>query len=528
LNLTAKHTRLVLDVLSVVTVVVLITAVFSNLTAVAYKINMFFCSDTLYLPSVYKDLFLEKGELNNWHFNPAPNFFPDMPFYFLLMFLTNNFIWSSFLFSFAQCLFLAFLLVKIFKFIFPDSSSYYTLLIFTLLSIFLIEFFFFSKDVINVFFLIVNSYHTGAFLMSLVCVFFSFKYIESQKAQWLIPLFLIGFLSVVSDRLFAILFAAPMCVTCFFLFRRAGIKTSLLLIAVSTVFTVAGIMVFKAIDTYPFQLMDETKPVDAKIILEQIDIFWTQISEYLLHFGFMALTLYLFIISLFLMAYVFFHSLKHTTGKLIPFYSLFSLVFSAAVICAPMVSGRYQGPDCLRYNAYPFYLAILNIAIFIKYKVGDKNQWKRARIFLIALNCLLLVLGISQLRPSGLKEFFNYYPDNVRFVDEIAEKENLKYGVANYWEAKKITMFSKKGVKVYAVFDDVSFYQHVANEDWFFKNKFNFVIFTNFTDTTLFGKKLKDITYVCNTPEFRLIKTRPFYYRREVGGTAINEEINEK
>ncbi|PBQ31618.1 hypothetical protein CNR22_07500 [Sphingobacteriaceae bacterium] len=520
-----KYLRLFLNGLSILTLVTLVFAIFSKLPEDPLKLIMYFCSDTLYLPSIYRDLFIDHSDISDWHFNPAPNYFPDMGVYFLLNFISQNFIIASFLFSFAQCLFLSFILVKLFRLIFPLASPFYTLFIYTFLCLFLLEFFFFSKNFINVFFLLVNAYHTGAFLMTLLCAFFTFKYINGKNGLWLLLLLVTGFLSVISDRLFLVFFSAPMIASCLLLIKRLNWKpTTLLTVAIIT-FSWLGLKVFKQIDSFPYPMLDETKPADFSIISMQAEIYFDQISTYLLRFGFMALTMYLFIVSLFLMAYVFLKSIRHENDKLISFYSLFSLIFSVCVILTPLVSGRYTGGDCLRYNVYPFYLGILNLAVFIMFLSRGKQANKVLSFSLVGLNLIFFMLALTQISPKGINEFFNYYPKKAQQMDALAEKEHLHQGVANYWDAKVMTMFSKKGVIVRAVFDNISVHKHVANENWYFENRFNFVVISGFNDTSQYRSQVRDVQMVIDQPNFKVVKTNDFTYLKFKGGEVVN--VNE-
>src|SRR5688500_14544520 len=130
-----KYNKLFINGLAVITIVSLLVSLFSTLNSVRSNTNIFLCSDTLYLPSIYKDLFIDKNDFAGWHLNPAPNFFPDMVFYFLLMFISGDFIVSSFIFSIVQYLVIALLFIKIFRTIFPAASIYYNLMVCTLLSV---------------------------------------------------------------------------------------------------------------------------------------------------------------------------------------------------------------------------------------------------------------------------------------------------------------------------------------------------------------------------------------------------------
>ncbi|WP_317899708.1 hypothetical protein [Aurantibacillus circumpalustris] len=504
---------------------------FSNLTTSIRNnaIVLFFSSDALYLPSIFKDLFIDGNDMSGWHFNPAPNFFPDMIFYFLLMFLVKNFIYASFLFALIQYIFLAFLFVRLFKLVSQSNSSYYTLVIYSLLSFFILEFFFFSQDFWYVFYLIVNSYHTGAFIITLLCLVLSFKYIRDHKIIWPILITVIGFLMIQSDRLFILLYCVPICLTSLCLYKKIGLKQTILLNGINILMVGVGLVIFSKINTYAYVESNKfLKPFDFDVIKSQFGIFFGDLFSSMTEFSIRTVTLYMFFISLGMMTYVFFMSLKNTKDTLAPFYALFSLIFSICVICGPMASGKFLGWDCLRYNIYPFYLAVLNVAVFFWYTIKTQVFLVTGKYLIVGFSILLMSIGIAKFRYQGLIDYFNYYPEIVQNLDAVAEKEDLKYGVTNYWEAKVFTMFSKKGLKVYSVFDDLAIHQHVANDNWYFGNIFNFVILSNFADTNLYRKKINEIKYVSNLPNFRMIKCSPFTYFRFVGGSVVNVETNDK
>jgi hypothetical protein len=66
------------------------------------EMRSFFMSDTLYLPSIYRDLFQQGGHLRDWSLNPAPNFFPDMALYFGLEWGLGSFPAASYVFPMFQ------------------------------------------------------------------------------------------------------------------------------------------------------------------------------------------------------------------------------------------------------------------------------------------------------------------------------------------------------------------------------------------------------------------------------------------
>lgn len=444
--------------------------------------------------------------------------------YSILMLLTSNFVVSTFVFAIVQYILIVVLFTKLLKLVFPGISVYYNLLIFSFFSLFTLEFFFFSKDIFFIFFLLINSYHTGAVVITLLCLYLTMKYVRDGGGWRLLLIFLLGVLIVVSDKLFVVLFVAPVCLTCAVLFKKVGLKRSLSLLIINVAFLVAGTVVFEQVHRDTYNMLGNTSGIAAPDLMkQQFAAFFGHMNGYFMEYGVRSLSIFLFLLSIVAMFYVFLRSIKRAQNLLIPFYALFSIIFSVVVTCAPMLIGQYGGVDCLRYNIYPVYLMVLNLSVFLVYAKKSAVFAKVARPALLGLNLFLLVIGLYELKPAGLKGYFNYYPETAKLVDELAERENLKYGVANYWDAKKITMFSKKGVKVYAVFDDISFYLHVANNRWFLDNKFNFVVLNRFNDTTLYKTVLKDIEYLSYTPGLKLVRTRPFHYFKFSGSRVISE-----
>ncbi|PBQ31617.1 hypothetical protein CNR22_07495 [Sphingobacteriaceae bacterium] len=77
-----------------------------------------------------------------------------------------------------------------------------------------------------------------------------------------------------------------------------------------------------------------------------------------------------------------------------------------------------------------------------------------------------------------------------REMTSDSKKDKSWNCMADYWVSKKVTLFSRTGVRVHAVFDDLNLYPHVANANWFYNNKFNFIVLNRMGDTTIFKDKI--------------------------------------
>lgn len=125
-----------------------------------------------------------------------------------------------------------------------------------------------------------------------------------------------------------------------------------------------------------------------------------------------------------------------------------------------------------------------------------------------------LITAFVSLSPKGIKDYFNYYPNVVKCVDDAAQKEDLEYGVSNYWDAKLVTMFSKQGVRVLPVYDNLEPYDHVANENWFTGKdaRINFFIMNHVADTGKYISAIGSEGKRLNTGEAHIIRLPAFRY----------------
>lgn len=500
----------------------LVVTLFSNFDQAAFDI--FFNSDTLYLPSIYKDVFMDGNSLKGWHLNPAPNFFPDMSFYFLLMpFVKNNFIICSFAFALFQVGIILYLFVRIFTQVLPGRSSYWHLVIYSFFSVFLLEHFFFTKDFNYSFYLISNSYHTGSFVMALICFYLTIKYYKQPSYKLLLAVFLLGTFSALSDKLFIVQYSIPVVASSFFLIGKTNYKSIFLLILTNGLLIYIALKLFKAIDESNYMWI--AKPyrfLDFEFIKESALLFSEQMIGYLVRFGFRSFTIYVFIVS-FIGSVILFFKINKEKDPILFFYTTFVLINAVVVLVAPIFTGNYSGPDTLRYNIYPFYISSLNIVILGGYFI------KRSGILFFgkyaAFCCCVVVffIGVKFFSRTGLSGYFSYYPSSVRVIDVLSQTHGFKCGVGNYLMAKKVTMFSRKNIRVYTVFDDLAAYDHVTNENWFFKdNEFNFICFDSKTDWFSYNKYIENSRIIFKNSDFLLVKTNTFIFEKEKGYLPIN------
>lgn len=516
------------DAIFCITVILSIGTIFVFFTTFkTQELAAFFSSDTLYLPSIYKDIFIDHNSLKGWHLNPAPNIFPDMIVYFIIMVITSNFILSSFIFAIIQYSFFIYLIFRLFKAInLPNPKLIAALSNLLLLLFFMV--WFYSNDFIFTFFLVSNSYHTGAFIMSLLCSVLTIEYLNAKQTKTLLYLSIISMLCVFSDRLFIFLYIIPwlFMLACYF---RVDQRKKLLQISLVNICSLMmGIVAFNLLKNSNFVYVDEP-PQNAFKFSDIGDSFNMLIKQMHIYLTDMNYKTTILVISLITLVCMIIMSLKRFRTKknfcIKDIYLIFSVVFSIVVFFAPVITGKYTGFDTIRYNIYIFYLLIINSGIGIYYII----QKIEANAIKIAHNLIIiLIIGASlniahQYKVNGFKNYLNYYPQRVATIDEISKREKLYCGLGDYWKAKEITMFSKNGVRVYTSLEALYIWEHVMNNNWYKNGRFNFIISENKKQDSAINNYFNYKTRIIKsdnlnlviTPEFRINsftnKTEPIF-----------------
>lgn len=435
--------------------------------------GIWFNSDSLYLPSIYKDVFVDGNTLQGWHLNSAPNFFPDWFLYVGLNGLTGNFIVASFLFGIIQVFLISILSLLVLKRVSEKAHYYVTLgnvllLLFPFTELIENDFHFFSH-------LVMNSFHIGAFINTLLALWLAFSFWKTQKKYWLVLLLVVGVLALVSDRLFIVSFIVPMASVAMLLVYR---KTHYALYTLGTlvlIYTI-GMLLFGALQRSDyFVILKQHKLFDWAFIGDSFAMFWDQFT---LYWNNMSVRILIFILTFLVMIaciiwcirklpLVWKKSIPITNGGIL--LKIFATLFLSGVWLAPMMMGQYTGHDTIRYNYSAYLLAILFLPFLFPFKTKQLSI-KVNSILLLTVAALLGFFLFQNGPDSFNKQYLNYYPKMVQDIDKIGETKGIKIGLAPYWKAKVITQFSRKGIRAYTAFEPLTPWGHVTNSNWHHKD----------------------------------------------------------
>ena len=445
-------------------------------------IDAFFSSDAMYLPALYRDFFQDGYTLNGWQLNQAPNFFPDMLLFFILNGLSGNFVTAIFSYSVIQYFSIIFILYLIYKQLKPNlHPSTFTPAIF-LFSSFLFLYFldqnWWFSSLLNH-----NAFHNSAFIMALLCIWLFCKYLNTKSSKCLTLISIISILCGASDKLFFICFTIPVALVVIVLyFFNKDWKIMVRLLIVLAICTIVAVVLWIFFKNNPyFSLTRPYGNITSEYIKDSWLTFSKQLYGYLTRLSFVLVLTYFMILSyivavihFFTKAYILIKEKKSADTFFA--FELWVLVFSPAVFFAPILAGSYDNVVSIRYSYFPYLLLPFNLVLL------SSNWLNNKRLFKVVLNSSLslLILGylwihypIQEL-GKGLKHYFNFYPERARIIDGCfsdSDDRTQKYGIIDdYWAARQVTMFSKKGIRLYCTFAGGDPWLHAANKHWFTDN----------------------------------------------------------
>jgi hypothetical protein len=521
-------------VISVILTVIFICIVYFQLNET--QLNWFINSDTLYLPSFFRDLIYDRSKNIEWFLPKATCFFPDMLLFFVVHFFTANFIKAMFLSGILMNL----LLISAFYLLIRESikniSPFYLCIGINLLLIFHLASLF-AQDYEFTFYLTITNYHLGAYIISLFSLYYVIRYLKTNRTFNLVVFTLLYSLAVFSDFLIIFNLTIPLLFITF-IFTKKGYRTQAFYLLFSNIIGfILGFCLYRMLlFSKSIHISDVTNLMfNFSKIPESYSIMFQQQFAYLKSNDIRIIIIPLCIIS-------FLSSLIILINKLVAFfkvgtvekselleiiYLIFIVVQTVVIYNGPALNGSYIDKSILRYNVYAFFINILNFG-YLFHRLSLINYFsKTVYIFSVLTIICFSIVGIIEISKIKLKEgavkLFSYYPDDVKNIDDLCIKHNLKYGLADYWTARKATMLSRHNVRIYQTYSSLSPQLHVVNRNWYCGSKdgktispaFQFVIPDNMNDSIVFKKLLNHILDTLKEGSITMIQTDPFTLSRE-------------
>ena len=459
------------------------------------KLNLFifFNADALNLSALYKDLFINHNPLSSWHLSSVDFFFPDFFLFSLVQLIFSSVVPVTLAYAILQGLcfivILYFILVNCYTYDVGDTVNVITSrkyafrfavlanALFMLLAA--LENGVATSDIWTVYRTYqISSWHFGSYIMNLlglllIILFFkqtnkdafhnypywrninSAIHVKQDKIKLSfilnICLVLVVALAVFSDKIYIVQFIIPILCTCL-LMRNKLVKHVLFSVILGFIIGYVGSKVLP-LSTLSPQLLANI----ANFFTVQDQLFNAFDQYFSVNMAYLKLSFLGIVISCILLVY----NYKRGMIRFLVVCFLFEFIF---IWIATIINGgtntRYLLPIFFGGPLLMFILA---------------NPYKRNVLFNLACYSSLLVMGYNTINllvdfDSNKLLPTSYYPGEVACLDEIAKNYNVHYGIAQYWDVKKVNILSKNDVELATVNDkleytnwmDTSSYRHAG------------------------------------------------------------------
>ena len=515
-----------------------IVLIFASLAGASYEWT-YLNADKLYSPVIFRDLFTDGTGIRGWHLNAAPNFFPDMALYFLIMAIFRDVPVSDFVFSLVQYLGFLFLVFALFRQLDPQRSYRFAGLFVLLMFLFLLIPVFTERFLIT-FQLLSISYHFGASIMALASLNLLLGWWRTGNRAWLTWLGLLAALGTLSDRLYLVQFVFPVLALALLLVNPTHRKTLIPALITTLAGAATGWVLFNLVNNS--DALHVVKTGFKMFNFDNIANSWHTLAHHMkdLFLNHHAERLFLVVAfaafagtTLYLVTRLKRLFTGQTPGEWNRRHYILIILalFMPAVFFAPVINGAYVGPAIIRFNFIALVMGTILLPLWLMSWPATAKRIAPVLRFLVPFAALAL-LGVflghaAGSQPvAGLHRYFGYYPERIRVVDSLIDTHNLRYGISDYWQSKPLLMYSRNGARVYPVHDrDFRPSYHTTNENWFHSGGkgrhrdpvFNFVIMDNFDQTgkleNLFKGRM-DTIYHDTLEDILVVKVPPFRFRR--------------
>ncbi len=459
-------------------------------------------ADPLSMVYLFKDLFFQHGVLSDWHFSPVPYFFPDTILVFLLSSLSSNFRIVVLLADavLLACYYNGIVLVgqlvcgKEHKDLFRLSA---------LLSLFLVVGPLGGQELFNP---ILVSHFGSNVVVYLAELFFILKLLNQERTRFYIALAFLSLVTSYSDPFFFLIFCCAVFPGLVAVHKSdATLSVKMLKKITLSVFLVGligfALNYFNVLRSFVFiehlgGVKPFYKPLQAiERFKETLEVFYTNNCEIVWGFS-----VFFLIGIVILTKSILGKKLKDNLDK--SSLLVISILTMSMLITVLML---FADPDRfapsfwgLRHDypliVLPVFLG-LPILLAVKSNIGVFIQ-NYYRYFVLG------ILGSAVLFSpwKSLKEDINYYSPQAQCLDKYIQKGMLteSNGVTEYWDAHTVNLFSKEGIHLVAVNNDITPYNWMATTQDYTNKKFYYVFFKENMDA-------KDIIAKLGEPNEKLV-----------------------
>jgi hypothetical protein len=434
----------------------------------ALDYTTFFTSDNLYLPALYRDLFEEGGRWSGWRLTPAPYFFPDMGLYFALDALTGPFTQAIVSYAVVQFVLLGLSSQHLAATLAPrDTAPLAQVLAVGAVAALLLTCAAGRLELMQ--YSVLSATHFSLVMLAQVGLALALRAVRDGSRLAAGLLALLCLLAGLSDSLFTVCFIVP-AVLCLGLLAWLGRPSPWRWAG-----TVAGLMVLAMVLGNSAQRwVLAWRPggytrLRPERVWDVLGLLGRALREqYHATPGVALLWLALVLLALGVVLSRW-RTWARPGSACWGLYALclFTVLAVGTNTGAVVLTGQFEEKAHFRYLLVPALLPFLGLALVPGLLRGERA---RRAVAVAGLGLVALAAGVSVLRHPWRTEGplrSDYAPPLVECLDSQRARQGLEWGVAGYWAAKSVTMFSRTGLRVHQVTPDGGVNHWISNIDWY-------------------------------------------------------------
>jgi len=425
--------------------------------------NLFFNSDALYLPSLFRNIFLEGKQFSDWMLAPSSVLFPDGIFFSLAYILSKDATIQILVFAIIQSIvFFLCATALLSTFLRRIDAATYSALI----SSNAIFMGIYGTDPHGLSF--ISVFHFGSLLsyILLTLAFVEFNTAKSgpRKYKYGVFAFSISALSVFSDHLIILHFIAPtLIIGILYYLNKSKNKAVLYFSAILIGSTVLAL----ALET---TLLKNLGRLDYEVGFGSITNKSAILASWVANKPSLTQASLLLLPVSLIVSFAFLKASREITGRLAAKQELLAYSVLASTLTALLVTGLSNRDFTIRYLLPFIFLPPLFLFALIS------TKYSRYLSIAILLSSFLAFLKTPEVETNPEKS----YHAVVDCIDRLTAKHNSPRGMAEYWDAIPINVFSKTGLNVVPVQADTAPTKWMYNTQDYI-GKFSFAILSNDT-----------------------------------------------
>lgn len=478
-----------------------------------------FNADSLWIEDYLRDWLVRGIDMRTWLIPGAPNYFPEMLIYGLFRFITGSVYWGFIGFGITKitlCVIIFYGLVSLVSDISRIRRLRFSILCISLILIFIIILgnqynYFRLPDFWQLF---IPAAHGGAILNSLIAIYLILLWLQKPAKSFLLLslLFLLSLAASLSDMLFVIWFVLPAlgAAVILKLLNQISLRSLLWLSSVLLISVILSRIII--VWVFPLQVVSYRPGLIAGL-QSTINFYRILFKENWYH-PFVLIS-YICLTWITIRDLLFAWKTRNTnispqTLEPQELTKLFLLPFSTLVLPTSFFAMALINRPETQYFTGGNLLAISLWAFLLIMNSSGLKLWAKGWFHVVIISVLVGYFSFLYITiPYPLKTYFlipNPYSELVSCLDSHVKEFNGGAGLADYWQARSINLFSEKGLRIdQANGDNLAVFQWASNQEMFEDRKHTFVL-TN-TPTNLPKILEEDVIRLHGQPDTRFVCT---------------------